>query len=287
MDGAETLLPVRLKFLNDTLFVTYVGKPRIDLFTPDLNRITTLHLTDPEPVVPASFDLSDSSIFVVDHGKHVIVQYDRMGRYVTSFGTLPDGETQLSPLAANFYGGVLYVSDIGLKQVLAISMTDAGEITQQGELILQIPTDTTRKIGLPSSVFVTFDGRLLVADAAEGLIRVFTCDGNFIYDFDSIVTAMPMAPQGFALDHVIDSSMIDSSSFDPSGIRNSGRLHIVDSNNGRIHMFNILGRFVASYPSKKLMEKPSSIAIDTRRQNVYIADPGSGKLFLFNYGALQ
>jgi DNA-binding beta-propeller fold protein YncE len=283
-DDSGTLQPARLRFFEDTLFVSYAGESRIDLFTPDLDRIKTVNLTDPEPVYPTAFDIADSAIYVTDHAKHIIVVYGRDGSYIDSFGSLPDGKTALSPFALTYFGGVLYVTDIRLGRVLAVSMVDASDITEKGELILSIPDDSTRTIKMPSAVMVTFDGRLLAGDAGTGEIVVFTCDGRFIYAFDSIEVERPIAPQGFAMDNIIDPSMQDSLSFDPSGIRRQGRFHAVDANNAAVHMFNPLGRYVASYPAEKTLIKPSDIAIDRKNGIVYIADPGAKQILVYRYG---
>ncbi|MEE9555475.1 MAG: hypothetical protein V3W18_14410 [candidate division Zixibacteria bacterium] len=280
---SDTLQPARLKFFNDTLFVSYVGDSRIDLFTPDLERIKTIDLLDPEPVFPTTFDISDSSIFLTDHAKHIMAVYDRDGSFLDSFGTLPDGKTTLSPFALAYFGGVLYVSDIHLGKVLAVSMVNVSELTEIGELILTIPSDSARTIKFPSAIMITFDGRLLAGDAGTGEVNVFTCDGRYIYSFEDAETAKMMAPMGFAMDNIVDPSMQDSLSFDPSGIRKFGRYHVVDANNGAVHMYNPLGRYIASYPTDKSLVKPSDIAIDRKNGKIFIADPQSKQILIYRY----
>lgn len=281
---SDTLQPARLKLFKDTLYISYVRDSRIDLFTPNFERIGTIDLVDPEPVFPTAFDITDSSIFVVDHAKHIIAVYNRDGSFLDSFGTLPDGKTALSPFALTYFGGVLYVSDIHFGKVLAVSMVDASGITEKGELILSIPGDSTRTIKFPSAIMVTYDGRLLTGDAGTGEIGVFTCDGRYIYAFDNIKTEKMMAPMGFAMDNIVDPSMQDSLSFDPSGIRKFGRYHVVDANNAVVHMYNPLGRYIASYPGEKILEKPSDIAIDRKRGRIYIADPRGKRILIYRYG---
>lgn len=273
--------PVRIVFYKDTLFISYTSESRIDLFTINFEYIKTINLIDPEPVFPTNFVVSDSLIIVADHAKGALVIYDKDGSFNNSFGLLPDQETRLSPFGLAFYGGVIYTGDAALRKIMAISFADAPGITEKGELILTFPHDSTNYLGFPATLYVTYDGRLLVGDAAKGKILVFTCDGRFIYDFDSLSAYKNMAPLGITLDWLPDPSMQDSTTFDPSGIKEMGRFHITDGNNDVVHMYNPLGKYIGSYPDDNRLTKPSGIAYDTKRKLIYIADPGAGKIFVY------
>jgi hypothetical protein len=283
-EGGDTLSPARLQFRYDTLYVSYNGVARIDMFSPSLDLIGSIPLTDPEPLYPTAFAVADSQIILCDHAKGAVIICDRAGKFQASFGLLPDQTTRLSPLAVTYHGGVAYLSDIALRRVLAISMVDAEGITEQGELILQIPSDTTYDIGFPSALHVTLDGRLLIGDARDGIVHVFTCDGRPIYRFDTVATQQTMAPQGFALDGIVDPGLQDSTKFDPSNIHTHGRYHVVDGNNGLVHMFNPLGTFIASYPADDRLQRPSDLSISTKSARIYVADPQARRIVVFRYG---
>lgn len=275
------MTPVRVEIYNETLFVSYSHKSQIDIFTTDFEYINTIRPDSPAVLFPTSFAVTDSSYIIVDHTKGLVCELNRRGELLNSFGSLPDSSTGLAPYGLFYYGGVAYTSDIGIKKVLAISMADAAGITEKGELILQIPSDSTVNIGMPSAVYVTFDGRLLIGDAEHGLVRVFTCDGNHIYNFDSIPGFDNVTPQDFTTDRLIDPSLQDSTSFDPSGIRSMGRIHMVDSYNRVVHMFNPRGKYIASYPHDNRLQKPSGIAYSPQTRRIYIADPAAGKIFVY------
>ena len=117
----------------------------------------------------------------------------------------------------------------------------------------------------------------------EGNVKVFTCDGRYIYAFDAVTAEAPMAPQGVDMDNVSDPSMQDSTSFDPSGVREMGRFHLVDANNRQVHMFNPLGKYIASYTVGDPDGRPSDIAIDRRRNRIFIADPVAGAIMIYEY----
>lgn len=275
------MMPVRVENYNETLYVSYSHRSQIDIFTTDFDYVNAVRLDSPTALFPTSFAVTDSSYIIVDHEKGLVGEFNRRGKLLNSFGSLPDSTTGLAPYSLFYYGGVAYTGDIGLKKVLAISMVDASGITEKGELILEIPTDTAVNIGMPSAVYVTFDGRLLIGDAENGIVRVFTCDGHHIYNFDSIPGFDNITPQVFTADRLIDPSLQDSTSFDPSGIRSMGRIHMVDSQNRVVHMFNPRGNYIASYPNDGRLKKPSGIAYSPDKRRIYIADPAAGKVFTY------
>lgn len=281
VDGQDTLVPVRVQFVDDTLFVSYNGLPRLDLYNRNLARVRSISLTQPGPVMPTSFWVLDSMLVVADHTLGSILCYDRNGTLLTSYGRLPDNRTSLHPFAVTAYGGVLYAADVGLRRILAISLVNADGITEKGEVILAIPSDSTRTLGFPAAVAITPDGRLLVGDAMSGSIDVFTCDGRFVYRFDTI-PAMPIrGPRAFAIDGERDPELQDTTTFDPSDVRRLGRIHVVDAASGTVHMFNPLGKYIASYPERR-MQKPAGIAIDIKNHELYIADPEARALHVFH-----
>ena len=277
------LEPTRLQIVGDSLFVSFNGLPRLEVFDLDLNRLGGIDLVAPEPILPTSFAVTDSQIVVTDHGKGIVARFDRQGHYLDSFGTLPDGVTQLSPISVTCFAGMAYVADMNLKRVLAISLNDIPGITEVGEMVLSIPGENDTAVGFPSTVYVTDDGRLLIGDAANGLVRVFTCDGRPIYEFDRVPGMTKMAPQGFAVDDRIDPSVQDEHSVDPSGIRSQGRLHLVDGYNGRVHMFSPLGRYLNSYPSETRLTGPAGIAVDRVGKRIFITDPPAGRILVYRY----
>lgn len=277
------LEPARLQILADTLYVSLNGLARLEIFDLDLNRLGSIELTAPEPILPTSFAVTDSQILVTDHGKGIVARFDRQGRYLDSFGTLPDGVTRLAPIAISCFAGMAYVADMNQKRVLAVSLNTIEGIIEEGEMVVTIPGEKEAPVGFPSSVYVTQDGRLLVGDAANGAVRVFTCDGRSIYEFDPVPGLAKMAPQGFAMDGIIDPSVQDEHSADPSGIRSQGRLHLVDGYNGRIHMFSPLGRYLGSYPRETRLAGPAGIAVDRAGKRIFVADPPAGRILVYRY----
>jgi sugar lactone lactonase YvrE len=235
--------------------------------------------------MPSAFAVNDSQMVVCDHTRGAVVVYDREGAPVTSFGLLPDAQTRLSPLALAHFRGVAYVADMSLGQVLAISTASSTPTTEQGELILQIPSAGSEALGLPSAVSVTPDGRLLIGDATKGQVRVFTCDGQEVYVFDRVPGPEPMAPQGFAVDDIRDPGMMAEETFDPSKIRLMGRIHVADGRGAQVHMFNPRGEYVASYPEPGTLRGPSDVGISHSHRRVFVVDSPARRIHVFSYEA--
>lgn len=278
-DGGDTLRPLTLQWFRDTLYVSYTGQARLDKFSGELELVGSVALTDQEPVFPTSFAVSDSLIVVTDHARGLVILYDHDGSVRTSFGTLPDGATPLFPFCVSEYRDVAYIGDVGTHRVMAVSLADREGLTELGELLLMIPQDSVHRIEFASALVVTPDGRLLVGDAGAGDIKAFTCDGRFVYRFDSLRVSAKAAPLAFAIDDIIDPSLVDSTSFDPSGVRRLGRIHVADGNNGRLHVFNPLGRYAFSYGEEIPLVKPTGLAFDARRGMLYVADTGAGRIY--------
>jgi sugar lactone lactonase YvrE len=283
-DGATALQPVRLQIWGDTLFVAYQGVPRLDAFTLELERLGSIDLTDPESVTPSAFAVSESQIVVCDHARGAIVLYDRKGRFIDSFGQLPDEETRLTPLAMARFDNVVYVVDMALKRVLAVSVEGDSSVVDRGELIMQVPGEGMDALAFPSSVFVTPDGRLLVGDAGTGRIRAFTCDGQEIYSFGEAPGGSKIAPLGFAVDNVMDPSLQVERSFDPSGVQEMGRIHVTDGRGRVVHVYNPLGEHITSYPRGERLQGPSDIAISHTERRIFVADSKARRIHVFSYG---
>ena len=281
--NGDTLAPTRIQRAGDNLLVSYVETSLIDIYSSEWTRLDSILLTEPDPLKPVSFDLDDSLLVVVDHGRAMVAILNREGTLISTFGMLPGGERHLLPYSVTIHNGVAYVTDLKSNGVLAISLYDRGGASEVGELILTIPTDTTRTIDVPSAALVTPDGRLIVGSSANGTIDAYTCDGQFIYGFEKVTAEKTITPQAFDYDDVPDPGMIDSNSFDPSGIRRHGRLHCLDSENARILLYNTLGEFVLSYPDSAFPGRPSGLAINRVSNEIYVADPYNRRVYVFHY----
>ena len=128
---------------------------------------------------------------------------------------------------------------------------------------------------------VTPDGRLLVGDALGAGVKVFTCDGRFIYDFEKVPGLSRIAPQGLTHDTLKDPSLQVENSWDPSGLPRQGRYHLVDGFNGLIHMFNPVGRYLSSYPQDGRLTAPAGIAADRKGGRVFVSDPPRGRILVY------
>jgi hypothetical protein len=283
-DAGTERQPVRLQVVGDSLFVSYNGSTVLDCFDGNLEKIASIELRAPEPILPTDFRITESQILVADHAKGVVAIFDRTGKYLDSYGRLPDDATRLMPIALTHHGSVLYVADMGIKQVLAIALASEPGVTESGEIILSIPAVGAGELGFPSAVHVTGDGRLLVGDSGRSKIQVFTCAGRTVYSFETIPGRTRITPLGFAQDDIIDPTAEKEGSSDPSGVRRQGRFHVADGLSGQVHLFSPLGRYLASYPEPGVLDKPSSVAVHAQSGRVFVADPPRGRILVYRYG---
>lgn len=283
--NGEVQYPIAIQIYRDTIYVAYNRQARIDKFNLNLEKVGWVPLDEIEEVFPTQFYVTDSLIIVTDHFKGRFIIYDHGGHIIASFGSQPGGEITLSPFPVFYYGGVAYIGDIKSRKILAISMVNVEQLTEMGELIIQIPSDTMNLIGFPTALYITLDGRLIAGDSKSGDIKTYTCDGRYIYHFDNIPEYNQIATIDIDLDNISDirKLALDTISFDPSNIRTHGRLHTVDAKNNKIHMFNTTGEYISSYPPDSLFEKLSGIAIDLRHKKIFITDSKLGKIFTFEY----
>ena len=273
--------PARLAVVGDSLFVSFNGESLLGVFDLELNLARTIRLRAPEDILPTGFAVTDSSFVVCDHGRGLLAVFDRAGNLVTSFDRMPGGNRKLAPLAVAAVGGVAYVADMNLRRVLAVALNEQPGVTGRGELVLTIPRRGKGGLGLPSAVRVTPDGRVLVGDGLRGEVGVYTCNAERIYTFDAVPGTGRIAPQAFAWDGVRDPGGRTEEAFDPSGLGGQGRIHMLDGFNGRVHMFDPRGRYLASYPAGDRLQGPAGLAVHAPSGRIFVADPAAGCIRIF------
>ncbi|HDL01531.1 MAG TPA: hypothetical protein ENH23_04785, partial [candidate division Zixibacteria bacterium] len=71
--------PNRIRNYHDTLFISYLNKPAIDMYDLSLNFISSIPLTHLDSVYPTSFYVGDSFIVVTEYTKNRVILYTRDG----------------------------------------------------------------------------------------------------------------------------------------------------------------------------------------------------------------
>lgn len=282
----EVLQPYALSRSEGSLYVTYVGKKRIDVFDDNFERTGSITLQQPEGALVSSIVVLKDRIYTADLQLKEIRVHDTTGSLVDAWRWLPDGKSRIVPHGITIHDGIMYVTDVSHRMVHAISVEEKPGLTEIGELLFSTPG--TRKnippLQFPACTAVTEDGRLLVSDLAAGIVRVFTCDGRFAYSIPENRQSFLSSPHSMAFDDLPNPKFLERSKeeFDPSGIQYQGRIHVVDRESHRVAVFDSKGNFVLNYGDEDLTV-PNGIVINTTLRTIIIADTQKGALVVYRY----
>lgn len=219
--------------------------------------------------------------------------YDLRGRLVDEILYKEDGKTPLIPAAASYGKDRLYVADEASRVVYALSLVDVYArsknqgivpITLKFEVVAVFPSamGKNKNDGLlkrPTSICLSPDGRVFVGDSALNEIKVYSCNGRYLYDFEELKGIEPTAIE---YDDKPGSVKIPKGTYDPAATDKHGRVHVCDRRNAKIHVFSTMGKYLFSYGDGQLAE-PSDIAIDTKSNLIYVADPKKSSILVYRY----
>lgn len=125
----------------------------------------------------------------------------------------------------------------------------------------------------PSSVFVTLDGKIYVADTGNNRVSIFNPDGSLLYQFGKTGNKPGQfnAPQGIA-------------------VNGKGMIYVADTGNNRVQVFNHDGIYLSAIgyedadkapESCQALKLPKAIAVDSK-DNLYVLDAENAKVRVFD-----
>lgn len=290
------LKPLSLSLYRNRLYVSYRGSSRVDVFSPKGEYIRSITLL--EETQPRTISVGKEKIFVADKTGEVRI-FSTKGEFLNFYRFLPEKQAKIKALSVSFNKDQLYVADSGLPGVLVISEVtiygpvEKGEpvvLTEEGELILTIPEKRFRPrwvtkewdLENPSYALISPDGRVLVSDTVLDIVKVYTCTGMYAYSFEEIKDGLEK-PLSMAYDGLLNPEYEEEEgSFDPSGIREHGRVHVVDKARNEVFVYTTTGNFLFSYGQNKL-SSPNGIAVDTEHRLIFIADTGNQRITVWGY----
>ncbi len=200
----------------------------------------------------------DENVYVTEQRAQVVAVLDRTGRRIREFGAHEKLEKPTG-IAIDRRRQIVYVVDGGMQatrnhRVLAYAL--------DGRFLRQVGGTRGDKPGefhFPTYAAVDADGNLYVADTLNFRIQVFDPDGNLT----SVYGEQGDGPGTFAR---LKGLAIDSS-------RN---VYAVDSDHNAVQMFTArwepLMYFGGNVNAVQYMNRPSPIAIDARRNRIYVAN---------------
>ncbi len=283
---AGELRPFALALNEGKLLVSYLGTDRIDEFSGKLELLRTLHLLPDEQASITGLAAEGDRIYATDFksGDLLVADY-KTGKLVQSYGLLPDGKSRMKAIGVTYYKNNLYVSDVASQKMLAIGATTEKDARDEGELIVGFPNGRPNEfeLGYPTASMVTPDGRLLVSDAKSGEIKAFTCNGRSAHLFEKEGEARLKTPMGIAMDNM-PSPVLQAKKtevFDPSGVNDQGRIHVVDAELAKVKVFDSLGKYVLTYGQE--LRQPNGIAVNQKRRLIFISDTKLHAIAVYKY----
>jgi len=280
------LKPFALALHDGKLLVSYLSSDRVDEFSDRLKHLRTLHLREKAPASITGLALDGERLYAADFksGDLLVADY-KTGRLLQSFGWLPDRKAQIKALGITLRADNLYVTDVASGQIRVISTTTVDKVREEGELILSFPDRAAKgvQLGYPTWTMVTPDGRLLISDARTREVKAFTCSGRFAHLFDKEGMAALKTPMGIAMDDLRSPELAAEAKkvFDPSGVREQGRIHVVDAALGRVKVFNALGKYVLTYGGE--LRQPNGIVIDQKTRLIFVSDAKLRAIAVYKY----
>lgn len=273
--GGERLFPQSLVVTGSQLYVGYTGIDRGDIFTFEGQRVGELAAGHPgsSPIpVGMAFD-GQGRRYLADRTGGMVLVFDARGAFAYRLPSRPlPGSPSLVPIWSP--GGVavrdnaVYVSDTedGLVKVFDIDTLEP--IVSFGA------SYTEKRLASPAGLVVTDDGRVLVADADRGVVEVFTCDGRYAYRFHEPSNGEKLArPEAIAIDT------------EPTGAFAPGRVHVVDSAQGKVFVYDYFGNFLFTYGSSagNGLSRPKGIAVAPEERLIFVADSKNQEIDIYGY----
>ncbi len=285
----ETYSPSTLLLHKNGLYVSYVKSNTIDVYVNNARKKTIVLTNKNRPVYPLSFAVSDKNIIAVDYMKKNISIFDKEGKFLDAYKFYPDQKEEITPSALYLHSDVLYVADMRKKRIFSMALIDIKGTVSRGELVNYIPDEKQSAFSFsipqhPASLLLTDDGRLLVSDVMRGKVIAYTHAGAYMYTFQDKRKKVKLSqPMDMAVDGILNPKFKNDNEFDPSGIREQGRYHVVDAFLNRIFVYDSAGYFLFTYGEKEKLKYPRGIAVNKNKGLIYVADAGNSRVVVYRY----
>ncbi len=206
---------------------------------------------------------TNGNIYVADTYNYRIQKFDSSGAFVTTWGSIGDGNGQfIAPdsLAVDLAGNV-YVSDTFNNRIQKFTSSGAF-VTAWGSY-----GNGNGQFYYPRGITVDSAGNVYVVDCYNNRIQKFTSSGQFVTAWGSYGSSNGQF--GYPLGITLDST---------------GNIYVADFGNNRIQKFTSSGQFVTAWGSlgsgDGQFSYPQGISVDSAG-NVYIADTSNNRIQKF------
>ena len=133
------------------------------------------------------------------------------------------------------------------------------------DLLLGKKKDPNEGIALakPYGVHADREGRVLVADTLLHRLIVFDLKKNVVSEWGDKGKGRLITPIGVTSDSL-------------------GRVYVTDSTDQRVVVYDRSGKYLYAWNPKEVFERPTGIAIDEKRERIYVVDTKKHRIFVLN-----
>ncbi len=208
-------------------------------------------------LAPGSLAVAEDRALLLDTHSRMILAFSLEGKFLFRFPLREKGEASGERRVKEPTG--LWVTDN-----LLVYVSDAGDgkvkvFDWNGHFLYEYASP---RQGPPGEVLVTDDGRTVLVNQGEKEIHVFSCKGDYVYDFDR---------RGVVLQ---ERGAITKDSL--------GRIMLLDRGRGDVVTFTWNGHYLFRFGGNKL-KAPADIWADKEKRVLYVLDPRQGQVLVWGY----
>jgi len=213
-------------------------------------------------VLGVAVNHDNNQIVVADSGNHRIAVFDANGKVVKTFGKFGKGDSEFNypTSVAVSPEGEIYVVDFNNRRIQIFD--------EEGKLLRKITEDTAGSPFIPVVVTVDEEGEVFVSDLGKQQILVFDRK-------DKVARSIAKAGTGEGQISYANGLYVDNK---------NGWLFVADSNNGRVQVFTLEGKFVKSLNRELGFAVPRGILYDTEAGRLYVVDTLLHQVKVFDGG---
>lgn len=264
--GGSTLTPTLVTASGDSVYVATAESAQLFLYNGGLQPESRLKLSAAPELTPTALVVSDSFIVAANYKSAGFVVSERDGYHRATISYYPDS-TQIHVQELSVDRGVLTLCDAFTGRVALISLIDHPPFYSFLELVREYPEGPT-PISASLCALMLPDSTLWVG--SQGVVSVVDTEGR--------VLRRLKGSRHTPLRHPVDMAIQNEASSNAMQ-----RIHLLDRDNGKVLVYSPAGELTLVYPQARDLSKPTSIAINPSRRQIYIAESGSKQLTVFGY----
>lgn len=202
-------------------------------------------------------------VYVADSANHRLVVFDANGSLKETLGKAGEKAGEFNyPTSVAIKGKRIYVADFYNQRVQVLDT--------KGNQLSSLPRgEDLREIGskiMPVALAIDKMGNLYVSDVSKQQILVFDDNGRFIRAF------------GKGGSNPGELSYVNGLAVN----YDDKEIYLANSNNSRIEVFNLEGRYLGERAGGKLLTNPKGIAYEESSGFLYVADTLAHKIYAFD-----